>query len=265
MLEILLITDHNDEQNMCSYGSHMISSADVLSENWQETIAQRTDLTEVLKGVSLAKALNSGMRNLSEDICLITNQQVQLYPDFKEIITEAHSQFKESDIIAFQLNSTKDIAIAHSHYSKADKPHEQIINLKYYEISFKKSILDNKIGFGEDFGAGAVFPFGESYAFVQQAREKGLKIHFSTSVIGQHPERYQYRPVDEVNRLQSLGALDCKFYGWNYVINYLNVSIKKMEKRETLYGDGLLQLNKLNAYLIGAKKFSDQFNNGINL
>jgi glycosyltransferase involved in cell wall biosynthesis len=207
---------------------------------------------------SLSEALNSGLRQLSGDICLITDHETQLYPEAAETIKDVHQQYRDYDLIFFRFNSANDISIPHCHYPSANKPHEQMLFLHFYEISFKRSALEKQISFDEDFGPGTTFPFGESYTFVQRALKLGLRVHFSPRYIGQHPDGYLYTPEDEINRLRSLGAINCKIHGWNYVLNYLNVSIKRMEKREALYGNGLAQLNKLNAYLLGAREFIDQ-------
>jgi len=213
----------------------------------------------------LSKALNLSLKQVSADITLLTDQQVKYYSEASQIIRTTYEQYPDHEIICFRLNSSNDITIPHCHYPEKTKPFEQILFLNFYEISFKKSLVKKNIHFDEDFGAGTNFPFGESLTFIQMAINKGVKVHFSSKYIGQHPEKYLFTPADEINKLRSLGAIDYKMHGWDYVINYINHSVKKMEYREAKYGNGLIELNKMNAYLLGAKEFKDQHLAQINL
>ncbi|MDN5286011.1 MAG: glycosyl transferase [Mucilaginibacter sp.] len=252
MLEVLVISDQDAElsiYNNCDEEGLPSSTINI----------RRDHVTDADSTVSsLSMSLNSGLRKSSGDICLVADSHVQLYPDFKKRIMEAYWRYPDYDIITFRLSSTENDLIPHCHYPKPNKPREQQLYLNFYEISFRKTCIEKQVWFDEDFGAGTDFSFGESFTFLQRALRSGLKVFHSEEYIGQHPERYLYAVTDELNKLKSIGAIDYKLHGWNYVINYINVSMKKLEKREASYGTGLEILNKLNVYLLGAKEFKDK-------
>lgn len=121
----------------------------------------------------LSKSRNRAIFNAKADICLLADDDIYYNDNVEKIIIDTFKLYSEYDLIAFYVgNSNK----------HKDKLHEvnfiQSLKLMSVQIAFKrKSIIDKKIFFDENFGTGSnKFICGEENIFLKECLDKGLKI-----------------------------------------------------------------------------------------
>ncbi|CAK8583860.1 hypothetical protein BMEGG_06118 [Priestia megaterium] len=127
----------------------------------------------------LSKSRNNAIENSTNDIGIISDDDLYYYDDVADRIKTAYQKNQEADVIIFCYD--------------ADGRHKKIFGKKAkklgylgtmkvssVQITFKiKSIKENGIRFNELFGAGSShYQCGEENIFLFECLKKGLKIYF---------------------------------------------------------------------------------------
>lgn len=132
-------------------------------------------ITTPYRGVG--KNRNIGIFAAKADICLIADDDILYYDDYKEIVLEAFQNIKDADIIIFNIEDCQ---------NNGRRVNQRIKRLKWYNllnygavrIAFKrKSVIDNGILFSTAFGGGAIYSAGEDSLFLIEAYRKKLHIY----------------------------------------------------------------------------------------
>lgn len=131
----------------------------------------------------LSKSRNKAIENASSDICVIADDDLRYNDNYKDIILEAYKKYPDADIIAFDVPSTNPERPT-SVQTEGYLNYLKTMKIASFQITFKrKSIIDNKIKFKEDFGAGAKYSMGEENIFLFSCLRKGLKIVYCSEKI----------------------------------------------------------------------------------
>lgn len=126
----------------------------------------------------LSKSRNRALENSRADICVIADDDLRYEEDYEEIIKEGYKKYPQADIIAFYVDN-----IDKKRKRKMRK--EGKINLftsmriQSVQLTFRrKSVVEKKIEFNENFGSGAELNSGEENIFLAECIRKGLKIYY---------------------------------------------------------------------------------------
>lgn len=191
----------------------------------------------------LSKSRNRNLDYLSEEIGLITDQDVRFKKGFQDTIINAFKKFPKADIITFQIEDEH--ALPFKNYKKEAcwMNQRDIMKVSSIEIAFRaSSILDNKIIFDEDFGLGSTYETGEEAIFLSDALNKGLKIKYIPLPIVVHPgDSSGYKFSQNKPLIRSKGAM---FYRLFKQKAYL-ISIIFAVKKYKLSSEGLINFVKL--------------------
>lgn len=126
----------------------------------------------------LSKSRNLALQNSSADICVLADDDLIYVDGYKQHILNAFDTFPDADILAFMVDG---IDGEFKKYSNHPKRLNLITSMKVasVQIAFRrKSIIENDIGFNENFGAGAKFSSGEENIFLANCLNKNLKLYF---------------------------------------------------------------------------------------
>jgi glycosyltransferase involved in cell wall biosynthesis len=141
-------------------------------------------ITFLEKGLS--KSRNRALKNAKGDICLIADDDVIYNEDYVDIITNAHKEFEQYDIIVFPVPSTN-VERGKKYYRSVNKiGYLRSMKVYSYEITFKRnSVISKSIRFNESFGAGSGrYLMGEENIFLYECLKNGLKILYLPYEIG---------------------------------------------------------------------------------
>lgn len=130
----------------------------------------------------LTKSRNLALSYASKDICILCDDDVYYYSDYKETILKAFEQLPDADIIIFDIERIN--------YNGNARPIRKVRKAPSHKsygsvrIAFRrKSIERNNIWFDVNFGSGSIFTSGEETILLNKARRKKLKIYEFPSVI----------------------------------------------------------------------------------
>lgn len=177
-LEILLSCMHEEDHSIISR-SNIKTNAVIINQcnensTYQINIDERTVKWINSKERGLSKSRNMEIRNSCADICLIADNDEKFDEDCEQKILKAYDDLLDADIIIFDL------------HNKPTKLKPKIYLLKRLEmlrvcswqITFKrKSIIDNKVIFDVNLGAGTGNGAGEENKFLLDCYDKKLKIY----------------------------------------------------------------------------------------
>lgn len=124
----------------------------------------------------LTKSRNLALRNATADIVILADDDIQYVDGYQEKILKAYATLKDASIIAFNINSSKDITYR-KHSNKIRKaPFYK--NYSSVRLTFIRRIFEEyNIEFNEDFGAGSIYGSGEEAILLSQFRRKKLKVY----------------------------------------------------------------------------------------
>lgn len=130
------------------------------------------------KEKGLSKSRNLALKYATEDICILCDDDIKYRNGYERIVEKAFKDNKNADIIIFNINSIN------TDKRKKEKKFNKIKKLPFYKtyssvhIAFRrKSIINNKIQFNTDFGAGSgLYSMAEDSIFINDARRKKLSI-----------------------------------------------------------------------------------------
>lgn len=130
------------------------------------------------KEKGLSKSRNKAIKYSTNDISIICDDDMYYEENYENIIISAYEKYKDADIIAFVVDNEN------LSKRKPILPEKKInylssMKLQSVQITFKrKSIIENKITFDEEFGTGSKYYWGEENIFLFDCLRKGLKIYY---------------------------------------------------------------------------------------
>ena len=121
----------------------------------------------------LSTSRNIAIENSDADICLLCDQEEELYAGYDNVIIEAFKNNPDCDIIAFSLD-----------YERKNFPIKKkvirglgVLKISSVQIAFKRKVIKkNKIFFDEKMGAGTGNGAGEENKFLMDCLKSNLKI-----------------------------------------------------------------------------------------
>lgn len=179
-LQVLVSTMHQKDYSLLQK-MNIQSDAIVINQGDSSGIYEFENQKSQIKWVDttergLSRSRNEALRKATKEICLLSDDDLEYVPHYKEIITEAFINNPKADIIVFQVEGIE------RRFKKYTPKKRNIgflnaMKISSVEIAFKlQSIRDKNLDFDELFGAGAKYPMGEENIFLSEALKCGLKI-----------------------------------------------------------------------------------------
>jgi glycosyltransferase involved in cell wall biosynthesis len=206
----------------------------------------------------LSKSRNFAIDNSEADICVLADDDLRYYDDYKINIIKGFEKYPDADIIAFEVPSTNE-------QRPTSKLKEGRVNflssmkISSYQITFKrKSFKKNDIRFNELFGAGSRYSSGEENILLTKSIKKGLKVYFINTQIAtvSHNESTWFNGFDE-KLFRTKGAM---FYEMNNTLSLfliLQFAIRKC----IMYRDVMTFGEAVNKMLEGRGEYKNLFYN----
>lgn len=126
----------------------------------------------------LSRSRNIAIENSKAEYIVLTDDDMEYRNNYPEKILEAFEKHKDVDILAFQING---IERKFKNYPRNEKwvSYLRSMKLSSVELVFRrKSIVENKITFKENFGSGAEFKMGEENILLFECLKNKLKIKY---------------------------------------------------------------------------------------
>lgn len=170
------------------------------------------------KGLSISR--NAAIRDATEDIGVIADDDVIYLPGFEQRIISYHQQYPDYAIIIFKI-TTPDGYPFRNYPNDIKKVTKKIAGgISSIEMTFKLNpIREKNLFFDERFGLGARYPAGEEWIFVADALKKGLKVLFVPEYIVIHPRANSGVKYTK-SRIMALGAAMYRVYGVQAYLRY---------------------------------------------
>jgi glycosyltransferase involved in cell wall biosynthesis len=130
------------------------------------------------KEKGLSRSRNCALEAATSDICIIADDDEIFVDNYKDIVQKQFSDNPNFDILVFQVIG---IDKHFKSYPTEEKRLGYISSMKVssVQIAFKRqSIMNAKIKFNEQFGAGSIYQVGEENIFLFEALRKGMKIKY---------------------------------------------------------------------------------------
>jgi len=252
-LEVLVSTMNREDLSLVN---KMNIKSDVLIVNQSPTSDYDFEIKKEFnirmlsfKEKGLSKSRNRALQNAQGDICLIADDDVRYHDDYVDKVINAHTEYADYDIIVFAVPTTN-IDREKKYYTRVKRMgYVRSLKIASFEISFKrKSIIDNKILFNEEFGAGSgQYSMGEENIFIYQCLKKGLKILYLPIEIGlvTHEEStwfFGYNQKYFIDKGACYAAMSPKYaylIAWQFGLRkYLNY------KKEVNFIDAIINMQK---------------------
>ena len=124
----------------------------------------------------LSRSRNMAMKRASADICVFADDDIRYYDGYPSAILNAFLQLPDSEILTFNINTSG----KHQSIVPIKKVRKAPRN-KYYgsiRLAFRRQpVVDARLRFHEEFGAGAIYRSGEESLFLREARNAGLSVY----------------------------------------------------------------------------------------
>ncbi|HSQ87299.1 glycosyltransferase family A protein [Romboutsia sp.] len=203
--------------------------------------------------IGIARNRNRSLQNASEDICILSDDDVEYVKDFEKIIEQAFIDNPDADIITFQAMTPQGEMFKNYRNEEFEHNKMTILRTSTIEIAFKlKSIKNNNIKFDNEFGLGSTYASGEENIFLMDCLNKGLKIKYIPKVIVLHEKESSGKILNEA-AIYSKGPLFYRLFGPISVFLNFAFIIKKLPiirfnrfKAIKLIYKGMLDYIKLN-------------------
>lgn len=200
----------------------------------------------------LSKSRNKALANSNAEICIIADDDLVYEDDYDIIIKNAYKKHPDADLIAFVVGNerrAKDKVI----FKEKKLNRIQTMKLASVHITFKKSsVLEKKIKFDENFGAGTNLFCGEENIFLYDCVRDGLRIYYVPQKIAtlKISESSWFKGYDS-QFFQTFGAV---FYRISKVLSPLLILQFVIRKRKK-YIHNMTTLQALKNMIKGIKKY----------
>ncbi len=200
----------------------------------------------------LSKSRNLAIKNASQKICLIADDDVVYFPNFDHEIITSFNQNPKASLITFnhqRIGVEKPNNKSKTEYGHSKKTIENVCSI---EIALQiKDVKENNLFFDENFGLGSFFETAEEYLFLRDAIGLNLGVLFCPSVIVSHPLLTSGDQQGSDTILFARGALFYKTrsnlaYIWllKYVFFLIRYKYISWDERSTKYKIGLQGIQK---------------------
>ena len=180
----------------------------------------------------IAKSRNRLLEKMSGEIEIITDDDIEFVPNYKEIIEKSYRE-NDADIIIFNMKKG-DLVMGHDKFFQYNKI--SIMSICSCQITFRtNSIKNNNLKFNELFGIGSKFISGEENIFLKDALNKGLKIIHIPIIINSHTDEDTTGESWNDKVIISKGALMYELYKRLYIIFLLYFAIFKHKNYKKNY------------------------------
>lgn len=191
-LQVLISTMNQDNLDFLK-NFNLQSGAVVVNQNKKEDNTHDFELdshqVKIVNSLEtgLSRSRNLAIQHATADICLLADDDVTYRDHYKNTIIQAHQDYPEADIIAFQVTRVNSVVRNKTFRSqKSWDGYLSSMKISSVEISFKRqSVVENNISFNTSFGAGEYYSHGEENIFLYDCLNKGLKILYLPIEIGE--------------------------------------------------------------------------------
>ena len=207
----------------------------------------------------LSKSRNKALANSDADICIVADDDLVYEDNYDTIIKNAYNRHPDADLIAFVVGNerrAKDKVI----FKEKRLNRIQTLKLSSVHITFKKkSILDKKIKFDEDFGAGTNLFCGEENIFLYDCVRSGLKIYYVPKKIAtlKINESSWFKGYDS-QFFQTFGAV---FYRMSRILSPFLIFQFVIRKRKK-YIHNMTMLQAFKNMFVGVKMYKENHREG---
>ena len=129
----------------------------------------------------LSKSRNLAIRHAVGDVCLLCDDDEQLDSSYEDTILKAYEALPDADIICFRISNQP---------SRLKQETQRLtkwtaMRIASWQITFRReSIIESRIRFDEDMGAGTGNGGGEEVKFLRDCIKAGLKAYYVPKSIG---------------------------------------------------------------------------------
>jgi len=123
----------------------------------------------------LSRSRNYAIRNANDDICLLSDDDLEYVVEYEEIILNAFKQYPDADIIAFQVEGIEE-KFKDYYPNTRYLNYLTIMKVSSVEIAFRLSSIKETVEFDEQFGAGSRYSMGEENIFLFNCLKQGMKV-----------------------------------------------------------------------------------------
>lgn len=267
-IEVLVATMNRANTNFLE---DMNLSTDVVVVNQNDSVEEITKFDELNKKVTLINSIDKGLsnsRNLAlkyatADICLIADDDMIYHSDYKDKIIQAYEQYPDADIIAFQVKRIGN--------PEREKKFRKNLNWENYltsmkissvEITFKrKTIIDKKLSFNPNVGAGTEFYNGEENIFLYDALRKNCKVLYLPIEIAEvDMSDSSWFEGYTKSFFETVGA---KFYNMTKKYYYFLI-VQYAIRKYPYYKENFSFAEAFKQMKFGVKKYKEKYNQNIN-
>lgn len=196
----------------------------------------------------LSKSRNHALEISEADIIYLTDDDIVLKENFREIVIKSFIDNPEIDILAFNIKGIEE------EFKKEVTKEKKIgflgsMKLSSVQLVYKQEFIKkNNIKFDELFGAGSKYTMGEENIFLFDALKKGAKIKFIPQTIAKlHIGKSTWFEGLNSKYLFDKGASFWRMFGWFAPVYSLTYCVRKRNEykkylsffeayRQTLYG-----------------------------
>lgn len=181
-LQILLSTMHQENyhllSNMNLQSDAVVVNQGMLDDKRELTLESNNILWINSSDKGLSKSRNLAIANASEEICLISDDDIEYIDNYKNKILEQFQKYPDADIITFQVEG---IESKFKDYHPSARKLNYLTSMKVasVEVAFRlDSIRKANLKFNESFGSGSNFYMGEENIFLYNCLKKKMKIYY---------------------------------------------------------------------------------------
>lgn len=238
-LEILVSTMNKTSlsflESMFPY--HKLESLNILiinqTEIGKELVSNSKNIRIInsfIKGLSLSR--NLAIKNAIGEICLISDDDVEYFPNFINTVLSSFKSLKKASVIRFKIDTfSGDDYKTYPKVSKKLCSKKDIESSSSIEIAFKrKDIISNHVSFNPLFGLGSHFKSGEEYLFLKDILNQDLYIYFENKAIVKHTFKRSTSNIESDNFIKTKMALyyhDYKELSYLYLFKFIIFLLRK--------------------------------------
>jgi glycosyltransferase involved in cell wall biosynthesis len=198
----------------------------------------------------LAKSRNMAIESASNDICLISDDDLEYLESIEDNILNKFKEYQDADIITFCIKTPDNKPYKKYKDNIFWHTKRTIMSVSSVEIAFRLDSINRvNLRFDENFGLGSQFPTGEEIIFLSDALDNGLKILYVPIDIVIHPIESSGKNYHNINLIEAKGAMFYRLFGiLGYVASGLFTLKKYKESPFSLIKFYQIMINGINKY-----------------
>ncbi|MCH4551348.1 glycosyltransferase family A protein [Aestuariibaculum lutulentum] len=232
------------------------SKANILKSNYSNIRV----INSFEKGIS--KSRNLAIQNAKAVYCLLADDDIQYQQSFSKKILDAFVDYKEADIVTFQMiNDKGELYNRYPDTVKHDRKTVSTVNSVV--IAFRrKSVVEHNLFFNNYFGLGSIFETADEYVFLRSCLRANLNLFYKPIIILKHP---CYSSGTDVSSDKVIFARSAVFYKYNGIVTYFKLAyhLLLLLKNNDLYFSQLFI--KYKAGLKGILKYKSLLRQGLEI